>query len=324
MYLSLLPRNFPRAVIQRGIHNSSFRYSTSVALYSSGSVSRFYHGLRSISSTVLQTAERTGAKDGRAFSFLVKGATVAGVGLGLSTLNQLPIYCDGKVIIIRMIIELSNNSTESTPNTKGPKQIYPPDRPPPPGSSVSLYELGFGTVSGLCAGVFVKKGAKAVAWFLGGIFVLLQVCFWAAFNLHRVYWPHYLFSNLKYLGSTSVARVDWERAANKFENLFYTKDASGASKPPNVLSLWNWLIDFLTADFQPRASFIAGFALGLRVGWDSAHLHKIVFSRTLHLHWLLVWYILLRLDVMKVPVIPTYVTSVFFFRKSFSVLPYFR
>ena len=44
-----------------------------------------------------------------------------------------------------------------------------------PTSSVSLYELGFGTVAGICAGVFVKKGVKAAAWLLGGIFVLLQV-----------------------------------------------------------------------------------------------------------------------------------------------------
>lgn len=47
--------------------------------------------------------------------------------------------------------------------------------PPPPTSSISLYELGFGTVAGICAGVFVKKGVKAAAWLLGGIFVLLQV-----------------------------------------------------------------------------------------------------------------------------------------------------
>ena len=60
--------------------------------------------------------------------------------------------------------------------------------------------------------------------------------------------------------------MDWGRAASKFENLFYTKDASGIAKPPNVRSLWNGTINFLTADFQPRASFIAGLALGLRVG----------------------------------------------------------
>lgn len=46
---------------------------------------------------------------------------------------------------------------------------------PPPTSSISFYALGFGTVAGICTGVFVKKGAKAAAWLLGGIFVLLQV-----------------------------------------------------------------------------------------------------------------------------------------------------
>jgi len=30
--------------------------------------------------------------------------------------------------------------------------------------------------------------------------------------------------------------------------------------------LWNWVVDFLTADFQSRASFVAGLALGLRIG----------------------------------------------------------
>lgn len=54
--------------------------------------------------------------------------------------------------------------------------------------------------------------------------------------------------------------------ASRFENLFYTRDAFGNKKPPNVLSLWRWIVDFLTADFPPRASFLAGFALGLRIG----------------------------------------------------------
>ena len=55
--------------------------------------------------------------------------------------------------------------------------------------------------------------------------------------------------------------------AAKFENIFYTTDvASGAKRPPTVYSVWTWLVDFLTADFQPRASFLAGLALGLRIG----------------------------------------------------------
>jgi hypothetical protein len=56
-----------------------------------------------------------------------------------------------------------------------------PPPPPPPASSepaasiLNPYELGFGAVCGLCAGVFVKKGAKLLAFALGGVFVLLQV-----------------------------------------------------------------------------------------------------------------------------------------------------
>ncbi|TFK42681.1 FUN14 family-domain-containing protein [Crucibulum laeve] len=157
---------------------------------------------------------------------LLKATGLAGVGIGLSSLTRQSI-----------------SSPEKVPTGPIHPQDQPHDYPPPPTSSVSLYELGFGTVAGLCAGVFVKKGAKALAWFLGGIFVLLQ-----------------------YLGSTSLIRVDWGRAASRFENLFYTKDATGSTRPPTVVSLWHWIIDFLTADFQPRASFIAGFVLGIRVG----------------------------------------------------------
>lgn len=47
--------------------------------------------------------------------------------------------------------------------------------PPPPQSAVNAYELGFGTVCGICAGVFVKKGARLAAFAFGGVFVLLQV-----------------------------------------------------------------------------------------------------------------------------------------------------
>jgi len=61
------------------------------------------------------------------------------------------------------------------PNPVKAQSLQDDALPPPPTSSISLYELGFGTVAGICAGVFVKKGVKAAAWLLGGIFVLLQV-----------------------------------------------------------------------------------------------------------------------------------------------------
>lgn len=63
-----------------------------------------------------------------------------------------------------------------------------------------------------------------------------------------------------------MVKVDWGRMASRFENLFYTTSPTGAKKPPTVVSLWNWLVGFLTADFQPRASFLAGLVLGLRIG----------------------------------------------------------
>jgi hypothetical protein len=63
----------------------------------------------------------------------------------------------------------------SSHSLRDPQEV-PPHDPPLPVSSVSFYELTFGTVAGICAGIFIKKGAKAIAWFLGGIFVLLQVC----------------------------------------------------------------------------------------------------------------------------------------------------
>jgi FUN14 domain-containing protein 1 len=60
--------------------------------------------------------------------------------------------------------------------------------------------------------------------------------------------------------------MDWGRMSARFENMFFTKNPDGTMKPPSLYSLWVWAVDFLTADFQQRASFIAGLALGLRIG----------------------------------------------------------
>ncbi|KAI0807441.1 FUN14 family-domain-containing protein [Fomes fomentarius] len=161
-----------------------------------------------------------------------------GVGLALTFLAAPIIYCDP--VTSKAAPPATARPTPPDNKTSSPASA---SIPPPPQSSVNFYELTFGTVCGICAGVFVKKGARVVAFALGGVFVLLQ-----------------------YLGSLSLVRVDWNRAATRFENLFYRTDVSGVRRPPNVGSLFRWIIDFLTADFQPRATFIAGFGLGLRVG----------------------------------------------------------
>lgn len=163
-----------------------------------------------------------GTRKGQLLPSLLTATGIAGIMLGIATCTAPIIHCDGK------------GSTPPPP---------PQGQPPPPESTVNLYELTFGTAAGVCAGVFIKKGAKMVAFFLGGVFVLLQ-----------------------YLGSMSLVRVNWGGMAARFENLLYTTDALGNKKPPTIPSLWRWMVDFLTADFQPRASFIAGLALGLRIG----------------------------------------------------------
>ncbi|KAF8274970.1 FUN14 family-domain-containing protein [Lactarius quietus] len=160
------------------------------------------------------------------------GASLVGTGLGLlSYANLRGLNCESDSASSHPTLRGAGGSSDSAA------------LPPPPESSVDKYGLTFGTVCGICAGVFVKRGAKILAFFFGGIFVLLQ-----------------------YLGSASIIKIDWSKAAARFENLMYTTEVNGVRRPPSVYSLWRWLVDFLTADFQPRASFIAGFALGIRVG----------------------------------------------------------
>ncbi|OWT41427.1 hypothetical protein C362_00895 [Cryptococcus neoformans Bt1] len=112
-----------------------------------------------------------------------------------------------------------------------------------PQSIVSAYELSFGAVCGLCAGVFIKKGAKALAFLLGGAFVFLQ-----------------------YLSTKSYIQVDWARIGARYDSAFGTKTPTGGYRGPTIGRLWARLVDFLTADFQQRASFLAGLALGIRLG----------------------------------------------------------
>lgn len=132
---------------------------------------------RLYSSNVLNNCPRTTTLNGTVAPRLLRAAGIFGIGLGLSSF--LPkVHCD---------CESSTPGVDhwfkryfcTAPQVASPatSPTVPPEYPPPPASSVSLYELSFGTVTGICAGVFIKKGAKAAAWFLGGIFVLLQVRF---------------------------------------------------------------------------------------------------------------------------------------------------
>ncbi|KZO95799.1 hypothetical protein CALVIDRAFT_598860 [Calocera viscosa TUFC12733] len=129
---------------------------------------------------------------------------------------------------------------------EGPPVVPPPGNLPPPAEPASIanvYELSFGAVCGICAGVFVKKGAKMLAFLLGGIFVLLQ-----------------------YFNSLSLISINWDKMSDRYNNLFTSTGPDGVQHAPTPASLWNWLVSFLLADFQQRASFVAGLMLGLRIG----------------------------------------------------------
>jgi len=89
----------------------------------------------------------------------------------------------------------------------------------------------------------VKKGLRAVAFVMGGVFLLLQ-----------------------YFNSLHWLRVDWTTAERQFNHAFYVTDEDGVRRPPTIFTAWMWFKDFVLADFQPRASFVAGFMLGLRFG----------------------------------------------------------
>ncbi|GAA5904838.1 hypothetical protein JCM6882_003219 [Rhodosporidiobolus microsporus] len=111
-------------------------------------------------------------------------------------------------------------------------------------SILNLRDLGFGTVSGICVGVFVKKGLKAVAFALGGAFIFLQ-----------------------YLSSRSLISVNWSGLASSYDSFITKRAGPPAAQGGNRLAgLWRWFVDFVSADVQARGTFVAGLALGLRVG----------------------------------------------------------
>lgn len=86
--------------------------------------------------------------------------TIGSIGLGLSFLTyhtqRRPVLCDTSI-------------TSGSGSLPGPAAGQAPE------SVLNVYQLGFGTVCGICTGVFLKKGLRAIAFLLGGVFVLMQV-----------------------------------------------------------------------------------------------------------------------------------------------------
>jgi hypothetical protein len=84
------------------------------------------------------------------------------LGLGLSFLALQPLYP-------------TRHAQCQSPPSSGAKIGGNPAADSAPESILSVYELSFGAICGICSGVFIKKGLKTIAFLLGGVFVLLQV-----------------------------------------------------------------------------------------------------------------------------------------------------
>lgn len=97
--------------------------------------------------------------------------------------------------------------------------------------------------------MFIKKGLKLIAFLLGGGFVFLQ-----------------------YLSSQRVVSVDWSKLGQRYSNVL--ESSAGGPADPKAKGwsgsmgarIYHRFVDFLTANFQERASLLAGLALGLRLG----------------------------------------------------------
>lgn len=119
---------------------------------------------------------------------------------------------------------------------------------PEPESIVNVYQLSFGTACGFCAGVFLKKGLKLIAFALGGCYILLQ-----------------------YMNSQRLISVNWKAINSKYDK--FVGSAAGPADPSargfsgsTAQRIWDRSTNFLMADFQQRATFMAGLLLGIRLG----------------------------------------------------------
>jgi FUN14 domain-containing protein 1 len=86
----------------------------------------------------------------------------------------------------------------------------------------------------------------------------------------------------QYMSSKSFVNVDWKKLASSYDSTFGTKTSEGVINQPTIKGAGNWIIDFVTANFQresqysnaevataemiERASFLAGLVLGVRLG----------------------------------------------------------
>jgi hypothetical protein len=58
----------------------------------------------------------------------------------------------------------------------------------------------------------------------------------------------------QYMSSKSFVNVDWKKLASSYDSTFGTKTSEGVISHPTAKGAGNWIIDFVTANFQRESS----------------------------------------------------------------------
>ncbi len=182
---------------------------------------------------VMEASASTSGSTVRMGVMLGGGSLIAAAGL--SAFGSQRVQCESARPYASAPVSVETSGDTTTVSTQ-------------PESMVNVYQLSFGTICGVCAGVFIKKGLKLIAFLLGGCYVLLQ-----------------------YLNGQRLISVNWNAINSRYDRLVNSAagpqavNARGYSGS-KLQRIWANFTNFLTADFQPRATFLAGLLLGLRLG----------------------------------------------------------
>ncbi|GAA6057239.1 hypothetical protein JCM3770_003817 [Rhodotorula araucariae] len=197
----------------------------------------------SIVRSVCSTSTRTSTPSAASFLRSYRLAVAVALPLGAVTLSALspssrPLECASDRTYAEKRAYALSNEPAATP------KAAPASGDSDAESILNLRDLGFGTISGICVGVFVKKGLRAAAFTLGAVFVGLQ-----------------------YLSSRQFISVNWAALTSSYERFITARAGPPVAQGGNRLArAWSGFIDFVGANVQQRATFVAGVVLGLRLG----------------------------------------------------------
>ena len=68
------------------------------------------------------------------------------------------------------------------------------------------------------------------------------------------------------MSSRSLVTIHWSSIESTWDSLLGRHTPAGYTKSNRVMGIGARAVDFLTADVQSRATFLAGLALGMRLG----------------------------------------------------------